>query len=67
MASKAVLFLSWCLLLGTCGMMSSCDAENTISTEYPCHFIFYTQARSTTLGESTPPSMMARTRSKPSP
>lgn len=43
MASKAVLFLSWCLLLGTCGMMSSCDAENTISTEYPCHFIFYTQ------------------------
>ena len=43
MASKAVLFLSWCLLLGTCGMLSSCDAENTISTEYPCHFIFYTQ------------------------
>ena len=43
MAKKAVLFLSWCLLLGTCGMMSSCDAENTISTEYPCHFIFYTQ------------------------
>ena len=43
MAKKAMLFLSWCLLLGTCGMMSSCDAENTISTQYPCHFIFYTQ------------------------
>ena len=43
MAKKAVLFLSWCLLLGTCNVLSSCDAENTISTQYPCHFIFYTQ------------------------
>ena len=40
-ALQAMLFLSWCILLCTCWMLSSCDAENSISTDYPCRFVFY--------------------------
>ncbi len=43
MAAKAVLFtfLSICLILSS-SLLASCDADNSISTRYPCQFIFRT-------------------------
>ena len=41
MAVKAMLFVSICPL--ATWLLASCGAENTISTLYPCQFIFYTQ------------------------
>ncbi len=43
MAAKAMLFtfLSICLILSS-SLLTSCDADNSISTRYPCQFIFRT-------------------------
>ena len=43
MAAKAVLFtfLCICLILSS-SLLASCDADNSISTRYPCQFIFRT-------------------------
>ena len=40
MAAKAVLFtfLCICLILSS-SLLTSCDADNSISTKYPCQFI----------------------------
>lgn len=43
MAKKAILFMFLGAVAGIGNLLSSCDAENSISTQYPCHFIFYTQ------------------------
>ena len=44
MATKAVLFPIWCMIfLCTCGLLSSCEAEDTISRKFACQFTFMTQ------------------------
>ena len=40
MATKAMLFLSLGVLVSVCNLLNSCDAENSISTAYPCRFVF---------------------------
>ncbi len=45
MAHKAMLFtlLSLTAILSSCLLLTSCDAENSISRRFPCQFIFKTQ------------------------
>ena len=43
MASKAMLFIGLLGTLGIGNLLCSCGAENSISTKYPCQFIFRTQ------------------------
>lgn len=43
MAAKAVLFTFLCIsLILSSSLLASCDADNSISTRYPCQFIFRT-------------------------
>ena len=43
MAAKAVLFTFLCIsLILSSSLLTSCDADNSISTRYPCQFIFRT-------------------------
>ena len=42
MANTVMLFVYWGFLGTTLLCLCSCDAENSISTRYPCKFIFYT-------------------------
>jgi len=42
MASTVMLFVYWSILGIALQSLSSCDAENSISTRYPCKFVFNT-------------------------